>query len=142
MEIHFLAVLVGAIVSMVLGSLWYGPILGKTWMRLIKADPECFTDPVKKKESQKKAMPLYAIQFALSIFQFWVLAQFVTGWGTLGAVLSAFWIWAAFIMPTVAGSVMWGNNDNRKQAWQKFFIQAGFQLIVFVAVAIVLSIWN
>lgn len=139
---NVLLILVCAVISMILGTLWYGPLFGKAWMRLIKVDPDCFTDPVKKKDAQKKAMPLYAIQFVLSIFQFWVLAQFVDGWGILAAILSAVWIWLAFIMPTVAGSVMWGNNDSRKEAWQKFFIQAGFQLVIFIAAAVIISIWR
>lgn len=141
MQISFLAILACGVISMVLGSIWYGPLFGRAWMRILKADPDCFSDPVKKKEAQKKAMPLYAIQFVLSLFQVWVLAHFVAGWGTLASVISALWIWVAFIMPTVAGSSMWG-SDNRKDAWQKFFIQAGFQLVLFLVFAIILSIWK
>ena len=32
--INFWAVLVAALSSFVIGSLWYGPLFGKTWMKL------------------------------------------------------------------------------------------------------------
>lgn len=33
-DINFLAIIVSTIVTMILGMLWYGPIFGKTWMKL------------------------------------------------------------------------------------------------------------
>lgn len=141
MEIQFLPVLVCAIISMVLGMVWYGPLFGRAWMRLIKADPSCFTDPIKRKEMQKKAMPLYFIQFILAIFQIWILSHYIAGWTDASGLENAFWIWAGFIMPTVAGAVIWG-NDSRKDMWQKFFISAGFQLVLFIVFGLILNVWR
>jgi hypothetical protein len=142
MQIHFLPVLVCAVVSMIIGMIWYGPMLfGKTWARLIKADPDCMNDPVKRKEANKKAMPLYAIQFVLAIFQIWVLAHFIQGWVDTSALEVSLWIWAAFIMPMAAGGSMW-SGDSRKDAWQKFFITAGFNLVLFIVFALILSHWR
>ena len=36
MNINYLAVVVAAIVNMALGSLWYGPIFGKAWIKMMK----------------------------------------------------------------------------------------------------------
>lgn len=142
MQVHFLPVLVCAIVSMIIGMIWYGPFLfGKTWARLLKADPDCMTDPVKRKEANKKALPLYLIQFILAIFQVWVLAHFIGGWSDVSALESALWIWAAFVMPTSAGAAMW-SADSRKDAWQRFFITAGFQLVLFIVFALILTAWR
>lgn len=33
--VNWLAVLVGTVFSMILGALWYGPLFGNTWLRLI-----------------------------------------------------------------------------------------------------------
>lgn len=141
MQIHFLPVLVCAIISLILGSIWYGPLFGKAWMRIIKADPDCMTDPVKRKEAQKKALPLYILQFVLSIFEIWVLAHFIQGWSDVSPIESSLWIWAAFVMPTVAGASMW-SGDSRKDAWQRFWLTAGFQLVLFIVFALVLSAWS
>jgi hypothetical protein len=34
-DLNWLAILVGVVVSMVLGALWYGPLFGQAWLRMI-----------------------------------------------------------------------------------------------------------
>jgi len=50
--INFLAVFGAAIVSMIIGSVWYGPLLGKTWMKEIGMTPKKMTDDVKKRNDE------------------------------------------------------------------------------------------
>jgi hypothetical protein len=84
-------------------------------------------------------MPLYVVQFLLTFFQVWVLAGLIGG--SPDAPQNAIWIWAAFIMPTIAGSAMW-NNDSKKISGARFLIQAGYQLILFVSFGAILGIWG
>lgn len=133
--INWWAILICGVVAMILGSIWYGPMFGKLWMKIIGA-PEM--DEQKKKEMQKKAMPLYLVQFILVLFQVWVLAYYIAGWEEAPGVVNALWIWAGFVMPTVAAGAMW-TNVPRKLAWAQFFIQAGYQLLCFVVFALILS---
>ena len=141
MEISFLPVLVCAIVSMVIGMIWYGPLFGRTWARLIKADPDCMTDPVKRKEMNKRAMPMYALQFVLAILEIWVLARFISLDASVSGLCTALLIWLGFILPMAAGGSMW-NNDTKKDAWQKFFLTAGFNLVLFVIFGLILGVWR
>jgi hypothetical protein len=34
-EMNWIAVLIGVVISMVLGALWYGPLFGQAWLRMI-----------------------------------------------------------------------------------------------------------
>ncbi len=34
-DINFLALIISAVISMIIGALWYGPIFGKQWMVLV-----------------------------------------------------------------------------------------------------------
>jgi hypothetical protein len=72
----------------------------------------------------------------------WVLAWYI---GTLSGVSSgvhtAFSVWIAFVMPTVAAASMW-NNDSGKVSWARFLIQAGYQLVLFILVGFILGIWK
>ena len=138
MEINYLAVLVASILSMVLGALWYGPLFGKKWMEIIGAKPMTEAD---QKKMQKQAMPLYLIQFLLTLFQVYVLAQYIAGWTDASGIENSLWIWAAFVMPTVAGACMW-NNDSKEIAWSRFLIQGGYQLVLFVIFGLVLGMWK
>lgn len=138
MEINYLAVLVASILSMVLGALWYGPLFGKKWMQIIGAKP---MTEAEKKQMQKQAMPLYLVQFLLTLFQVYVLAQYIAGWTDASGIENSLWIWAAFVMPTVAGASMW-NNDSKEIAWSRFLIQGGYQLVLFVIFGLVLGMWK
>ncbi len=138
MEINYFAVLLCGILAMVLGSIWYGPLFGKKWLEIIKATPK---DLEERKKMQKAAAPLYAIQFALVLFQAWVLAYYIAGWKEATGVENALWIWAAFVMPTIAGSSMW-TNDSRAVMRARFLLQSGYQLVLFILFGLILGLWR
>ncbi len=139
-EINYLAVLACAVISMIVGSIWYGPLFGKKWMQIIGADK---LDEIQRKEMQKSAMPLYGVQFVLSILQAYILACYIGigSWIEISGVFNALLIWVAFVMPTVAGSSMWNNNPT-KIKWAQFLIQAGYQLVLFIIFGFVLFMWQ
>ncbi len=139
MQINYVAVFVCGLVAMVLGSIWYGPLFGKKWMEIIGAKPP--QNDAEKKKMMKQAMPLYIIQFVLVLFQAYVLAYYIAGWKEASGLTNSLWIWAAFVMPTIAGCSMW-TNDSRKVMWQRFFLQAGYQCIVFILFGFILGMWR
>ena len=141
MEIHFLPVLVCAIVAMILGSLWFGPIFGKQWMHLIGVNAEDMKNPEHRKKMMKQAQPFYFLQFLLSLLQIYVLAQYIQVWNGASAFMNAILIWLAFIMPTIAGMCMW-SNDSKKTMMRKFLIQAGYHLVLFALLGLILSSWR
>jgi len=139
MTIHYLPVLVCAVVAMVLGFIWYGPLFGKKWMEILGVDLQ--EDPEKKAEMQKAAMPLYIVQFFLALLQALVLAYYTAFLATGAAIVNALLLWLAFVMPTVATSSMW-TNESGGTKWQKFLIQAGFQFVMFALFGFILGIWK
>ncbi len=127
MEINHWVILGCAVLAMVAGGLWYGPLFGKQWMAIIGLSADCSGDG-----NGKKMLPLYLVQFLLVIFQLYVLAYVVTaGKYTFGmsSVAASLWIWAGFILPTLAGSSMW-TADSASVKWSRFLIQTGYQFVV------------
>ncbi|HLD86035.1 MAG TPA: DUF1761 domain-containing protein [Patescibacteria group bacterium] len=137
MIINYWAVLVCAVLAMALGFLWYGPLFGKKWMSIVGVGP---ADLAARQKMQQNVWKLYVAQFLLVLFQVWVLAYYIAGWQEASGLVNALWIWAAFIMPTVAGAAMW-NNDSAKISWARFMIQAGYQLVLFVMFGLILGAW-
>jgi len=137
MIINYWAVLVCAVLAMALGFLWYGPLFGKKWMSIVGVGP---ADLAARQKMQQNVWKLYVAQFLLVLFQVWVLAYYIVGWQEASGLVNALWIWAAFIMPTVAGAAMW-NNDSAKISWARFMIQAGYQLVLFVMFGLILGAW-
>lgn len=123
---------------MVIGLIWYGPLFGRKWAELIGANPD---DLEAIKKMQASAGPLYGLQFLLTLFQMYVLAHFIKGWSDVSGLEASLWIYAAFILPIIAGSAMW-NNESKKMAWRRFLLPAGYQLILFVLAGLVLGYWN
>lgn len=138
MDINYSVFAGAAILSMIVGAVWYGPLFGKKWMEIIGATG---VDVEKRKEMQKRAMPLYGIQFALTVLQLYILDHFVKGWTEVNGIENALWIWLGVVMPTVAGSAMWNNNPTRVK-WAQFLIQAGYQLVMFIIFGYMLDMWG
>ena len=139
MEINVLAVVACGVVSLILGFLWYSQMLfGNIYMKSIGAD---INMPVEKmKEIQAKMWQLYITQFLLAVFQAFVLSHYISGWSDGTGLENALWIWAAFVMPTVAGAWMWSARP-RRDAWNAFLISAGYQLVLFVLFGLILKAW-
>ncbi len=119
-------IVLSAIASMIVGAIWYGPLFGKKWMWVIGAGEDCNSP-----EARKGMWKAYVIQFVLALFEVWVLSMFVEVW------TDALLIWAGFVFTTLAGSGLW-NGEDKKKAWVRFGIQAGYQLVIFVVFGLIL----
>ncbi|MBI3334208.1 DUF1761 domain-containing protein [Candidatus Pacearchaeota archaeon] len=134
-DINGWAVLVSTIVGMILGGLWYSPVLfGNIWARL---------SGFGKKEMQaakKQGMAWrYIGQFIFLLLSTYVLAHFVdyvsATSASAGASL-AFWLWLGFILPLQIGSVLWENKSIKL-----LLINTGHYLVLMVIAGIILAIW-
>lgn len=119
-SVNYLAIATGAVLSMIIGAIWYGPMFGKKWMEIVGVSPE---DQEARKKKQKSAGPLYVVQFVLTLFQVLVLAHLVADTKLVGGIERSLWIWAAFVIPTLAGTIMW-TNEAGKLKWHAFLYRA------------------
>ena len=58
--VNYWAIGVGAILSMIIGVVWYGALFGKMWMKINGVDPH---NTEEMKAMQKSANSLYIVQF-------------------------------------------------------------------------------
>ena len=137
-DVNYWAIAAGAVFSMILGGIWYGPLFGKKWMEIVGVNPD---DMEARKKMQKSAGPLYGVQFVLTLFQVLVLAHLIADTEIAGGLERSLWIWAAFIIPTMAGGVMWTNETSRLK-WARFLIQGGYQLVLFTVFGLLLQFWK
>jgi hypothetical protein len=137
-SVNYWAIATGAVLSMILGFIWYGPLFGKKWMEIVGVSP---SDLEARKKMQKTAGPLYLAQFVLTLFQVFVLAHLIADAQQAGGLERALWIWAAFVIPTLAGAVMW-TNQSGKLKWARFLIQGGYQLVLFIIFGLLLQYWK
>ena len=136
--VNYFAIVVGSVLSMAIGAMWYGPLFGKKWLEIVGATAE---DLEARKKMQAAAGPLYVMQFVLTLFQVLVLAHLVADTTRVGGLERSLWIWAAFVIPTLAGAVMWTNEEGRRK-WARFLIQGGYQLTIFIVFGLLLQFWK
>lgn len=118
-NINLLGVVVSAIAAMATGFVWYGPLFGKPWMKLMGMKS---TD-MKMDAKAKKA---YAMNFVGTILMAYVLATFVgaTGSKTIASgLMIGFWSWLGFVMPVQMTEVLFGGKS-----WELYYINTGYQL--------------
>lgn len=117
---------------MVVGSLWYGPLFGKQWMKLTGT---------KEMNMGKDEMPkFYILMFVTSLVQSYVIAYFVTGMGSFDAISGAlvgFIAWVGFV---VAGKLSEFLADRRPM--NLLYLDSGYRLVIFVLMGAVLAVWR
>jgi hypothetical protein len=139
MEINYITIVGAGVLSMIIGSIWYGPLFGKKWMEICGVTE---MDKERRAQMQKEALPLYLTQFALTLVQLYVLSNLFAWTGEASKTVGiAFFMWLGFVMPTIAGCAMWNNNSG-KVKWAQFLIQSGYQLIMFLLYGYILGMWG
>jgi len=133
--INYWAVLVAALAQMALGSMWYGPLFGKEWMRLSGIGQSQIDGS--KKDGMSK---LYLAAFIGSFVMSYVLAHFVQYFDatTVGRALQlAFWTWLGFVATIMLGDILWKGIPRKL-----FVIQSGYQLVSIMISAVILALWQ
>lgn len=131
-NLNYLAVLVAALSTFVLGGLWYSPMLfGKAWMQLnnfTAADLQAFS----------KAR-MFGCSFVFSLVMALNLAMFLAGsttdviWGmTAGALAGLGWVAMAIAII--------GVFENK--SWTYILINGGYMIVAFIVMGAILGAWR
>ena len=130
-DVNWIAVLAGAVSGFVIGGLWYGPLLGKAWMAATGMTEEDIQNGHMGK--------IYGTTFLLSVLISWTMAHTFQSYAGFGAdlsvmakVLTGFGVALGFVVPAIGINYLFS-----QKTLKLFFIDAGYWLIFFTAVATV-----
>jgi hypothetical protein len=136
--VNLWAVLVCALVTMIVGFLWYSPMLfARPWMILMGYDPN---DKAKIAEMQKSAGPSYAMSMVASILSAFVLGKLISVAGTATAVDGlkiGLVVWLGFVTTVQLTNALFSHQRNRL-----YLINTGYQLVCYVAMGAILGAWR
>ena len=137
MDINLLSVLVAAIATMVLGFVWYSPLLfAKPWTVEMGYNPE---DKAKMEEVRKGAGKSYGISFVASLVSAFILAKIIditTVDSALYGMKIGFAVWLGFVTTVQLTSKLFGN-----QSTKLYLINTGYQLMCYLAMGAILAVW-
>ena len=137
-SLNWLAILVGAISTMILGFLWYSPLLfAKAWTREMGYD---LNDKAKMDEMRKSAGPAYAGSFVASLLSAFTLALILHGMRAeslhFGMMVSLH-IWIGFV-----ATVQFTGALFAKQSMKLFAINTSYQLVCYLVTGAILVLWK
>ena len=138
MGINVWAALVAALATMVIGFLWYSPLLfARPWMVLMGYDPN---DKAKLAEMQKSAGPMYAMSLVASLLSAAVLGKIIA----IATVNTAVYgmkiglaVWLGFVT-----TVQLTNALFSKQPVKLYAINTGYQLVCYLVMGAILGAWR
>ena len=129
-QVNWIAVVLGAVFSMLLGFLWYGPLFGKLWLRSIG----------KKEEELSGGAGMYIFAFLGALVSAYVLAVLVGALGVTvwwrGAVLGAVVSVGIGSMAALVNGIF---HRIPGVAWLLFAL---YQLVLNAAEGLVFAVWR
>jgi Protein of unknown function (DUF1761) len=137
-SLNWLAILVAGLSTMVVGFLWYSPLLfAKSWMREMGYDPN---DKARMEEMKKSAGPAYGGSFVASLLSAFTLALILHGLRSEGlhtGVMLGFHVWLGFV-----ATVQFTGALFAKQSMKLFAINTGYQLVCYLVMGVILTLWR
>lgn len=131
-SINYFAVLVAALIPMIIGALWYSPILfAKQWMKLIGK-----TEADIKKGNPTKG---YIGSFLGALVMSYVLAHIVVltnSTSISGGLQAGFWAWLGFVATTHLSMYLFENKPLKLYA-----INVGYYLVALPLMGALLASW-
>ena len=136
--VNYWAILVCGVSNMVIGFLWYGPLFGKTWIKLSGIIPG------KIEDAKKNGMASgYALAFVGALLMAFVLdhaiifaGAYLNETGITAGLMGAFWNWLGFIAPVTLSVVLWEGKS-----WKLWCLQNTYYLITLLVMGMILVSW-
>jgi hypothetical protein len=134
-HVNMIGVFFSAVAAFVIGMAWYSPLLfAKPWMKFMGFSPESC------KEGKAGMFPAMVTAFVLSGLMVFVFGYFIVrthSHSLPDAARKAVLLWGGFVVPVMAGSVIW-----EKKPFGLFLINAGHYLAVLLAAGFILVLTN
>lgn len=129
-EVNLFACLGATIACMLLGMLWYGPLFGKPWMKLVG---------LTKKDADKdmaKTMAMGLANSFLTAYGIGLLLLILTPADTHQAIMYILVPWFAFSAMGIFSDSIWA-----KASWKLSWINTGYTLFLTLITTTILMNW-
>ena len=124
--LNWWAVIAAIVVNMILGFLWYGPVFGKVWMKLVG----------KKEDDLPQNFTIYIIPVLATLFSAIVISFFMKSTG-LSGLFTAVISWFGFVALTT-----YTNDLFEGRSAKLWIINNGYHLVGFILTGILLDLFG
>jgi hypothetical protein len=138
MGVNLLAMFLAALSTMVVGFIWYSPMLfARPWTIAMGYDPD---DKAKMDEMRKGAGPLYGIALVASLVSAFMLGKVILGITVDSALYGmkvGFGVWLGFVATVQLTDTLFGTRP-----FKLFLINTGYQLVCYLAMGAIIGAWQ
>lgn len=139
--INYWAVLVSAVVFFGIGSLWYGPLFGKQWMKAMGLSKEA----IEEDNKQNSMAVSFGIMFIGSLLMAYITAHMVDFMMQIypemsplsTGLTSAFWLWLGYTVPYILTAPAFESRP-----WSYVFINSGYWLVGILLTGGIVGVWR
>jgi hypothetical protein len=138
LPINYIAVLVAALANFIIGFMFHGPFLGKTWMRLANIHPtgnEKFADMLPQILKNFLVNIIFACVLSV-MYLFASTSPLLGGGGSVTGMLVSLLVWFGFIFTTTSIDVIW-MGKSYKLWWFELFAS----LVSCLAMGAIIGAW-
>ena len=136
--INLMAVLVAAVAAFILGFLFHGPLLGKTWMKLANIHPtgnEKFKDMLPQMFWNLVANLVTA--YVLAVMYLYASTSTLTSGPSVGTgIMVAVWVWFGFLVTSTSIEVVWMGRSAK--LW---LFECACSLVVMITMGAIIAKW-
>lgn len=129
MDINFVAVIVSGVLNMVVGFFWYGPVLGKAWMKEVG---------LTEKDVANGPGAGYLYTFLAALFSAAVTSLLVHRLGITNVADGA--LLGGLLGTGYVGTTFLSNYVFAQKSVRLYFIDAGYQILVIILAAVVATL--
>ena len=137
-HVNLYAVLASALATMVVGFVWYSPLLfARPWMKLMGYDPD---NKARVADMQKNAGPAYGVSFVAAIISALILGKIVVIASVSTALYGmkiGFAVWLGFVTTVQLTASLFA-----RQPWKLYLTNTGYQLVCYLAMGAIMAAWQ
>lgn len=131
-DLNYFAIVVSAVTYFGLGSIWFGPLFGKQWLKLVGL--------TLTEEDKKNALFMFAKTFVLDFFITFSTALTIH-WTHSETIFDALRVSAVLGLGFVIAPFL-GNYMYAKRSMTLFSIESFYHVICITIVSIILTMWH
>ena len=138
-HIHLIGILLAAIASMILGMVWYSPVLfGVPWMKYVGMTPEVMNEAKKDPAIKKRINLGYLGTFIFALLAAYILGLFLKNMfvpSIVDAIRIGFFAWLGFVAPSMSGEYLF---NTKPKPWHLYAINAGYWFVSLLLMSAIL----
>ena len=135
MTVNYIAIIVASIVVMIIGFLWYSPLLfGNVWMKLSNISKKDIDKNKKKGMGKYMLAAFVALLLTAGVMEF--MLELIGYTDFFSGVVFGFLVWLGFVATVMLNNVLWEGKSV-----PLYLLNILYELVVFVVMGGILGVW-